>query len=108
MTTDIIKIILVDDHSIFLTGLRLMINECSRFKVIGEASNGQEFLDLLQEMKPDVVFVAAGGTPTMPDIPGINRSNVISGGELHRRLKFFLRFFGPDTLRWLSRFYMPM
>jgi 2,4-dienoyl-CoA reductase (NADPH2) len=62
----------------------------------------------ITQLKPDVVFVAAGGTPTMPDIPGINRSNVISGGELHRRLKFALRFFGPDTLRSLSSLYMPI
>ena len=55
--TDIIKIILVDDHPIFLKGLRLMINECSRFKVIGEASNGQEFLELLTEMTPDIILI---------------------------------------------------
>jgi 2,4-dienoyl-CoA reductase (NADPH2) len=65
-------------------------------------------LSVVERIKPDVVFLAAGGTPTVPDIPGINRSNVISGGELHKRLKFFSRFFGPYTLRWLSKFYMPI
>ncbi|KIA90690.1 response regulator [Kaistella jeonii] len=55
--TDIIKIILVDDHTIFLKGLRLMINECSQFKVIGEATNGQEFLQLLTTMTPDLVLI---------------------------------------------------
>jgi 2,4-dienoyl-CoA reductase (NADPH2) len=65
-------------------------------------------LALVEREKPDAVFLAVGGTPVLPDIPGIHRSNVISGGELHNRLKFFLRYFGPDTLRWLSRFYMPI
>jgi 2,4-dienoyl-CoA reductase (NADPH2) len=65
-------------------------------------------LPVINRLKPDVVFVAAGGLPTVPQIPGINRPNVISGGELHRRLKFFSRFFGPYTLRWLSKFYMPI
>ncbi|MBF8455934.1 response regulator transcription factor [Kaistella sp. G5-32] len=55
--TDIIKIILVDDHPIFLKGLRLMINECSQFKVIGEATNGQEFLELLTNLTPDLVLI---------------------------------------------------
>lgn len=59
-------------------------------------------------LKPDVVFLAAGGLPTVPDIKGIDRSNVISGAELHKRLKFFSRFFKPETLRSLSRFYMPI
>ncbi|MBH1959892.1 MAG: response regulator transcription factor [Flavobacteriia bacterium] len=54
--TDIIKIILADDHAIFLKGLRMMVNECSNFKVIGEASNGQELLDLLDQMNPDVIL----------------------------------------------------
>ena len=54
--TDIIKIILVDDHAIFLKGLRMMVNECNNFKVIGEASNGRELLDLLSHMTPDVVL----------------------------------------------------
>jgi 2,4-dienoyl-CoA reductase (NADPH2) len=70
---------------------------------------GQEAdLSTVEREKPDVVFLAAGGTPALPDIRGIAGSNVISGGELHRRLKFFLRFFGSDTLRWLSKFYMPI
>jgi 2,4-dienoyl-CoA reductase (NADPH2) len=65
-------------------------------------------LSLIDRTKPDVVFLAAGGIPTVPEIPGIDRSNVISGAELHKRLKFFSRFFGPYTLRWLSKFYMPI
>ena len=65
-------------------------------------------LAVVERLNPDVVFFAAGGTPTVLGIPGIDRSNVIIGAELHRRVKFFLRFFSPETLRWLSKFYMPI
>ena len=65
-------------------------------------------LSIIESIKPDVVYLAAGGTPIVPEIPGINRSKVISGAELHRMMKFFLRFFGPKILRWLSKFYMPI
>jgi 2,4-dienoyl-CoA reductase (NADPH2) len=65
-------------------------------------------LPVIRNTKPDVVFLATGGIPVVPEIPGIDRPNVISGAQLHRRLKFFLRFFGPKTLRWLSQFYMPI
>jgi 2,4-dienoyl-CoA reductase (NADPH2) len=65
-------------------------------------------LSVVEKLRPDVVVVAAGGIPTVPEIPGIDGSNVVSGGDLHRKLKFFLRFFGPETLRWLSSFYMPI
>jgi 2,4-dienoyl-CoA reductase (NADPH2) len=63
---------------------------------------------LVEKIKPDVVFVAAGGVPVVPKISGIERSNVVNGAELHRRLKFFLKFFKPETLRSLTKFYMPI
>jgi 2,4-dienoyl-CoA reductase (NADPH2) len=62
----------------------------------------------IMKMKPDVVIVATGGAPAVPKITGIDRPNVINGADLHRRLKFFLRFFEPETLRSLSRYYMPI
>ena len=65
-------------------------------------------LSAVDRLKPDVVFVAAGGVPTLPDIPGIRRSNAVSGAELHKKVKFFSRFLGPYTLRRLSKLYMPI
>jgi 2,4-dienoyl-CoA reductase (NADPH2) len=65
-------------------------------------------LSTVDALKPDAVFLATGGTSTVPPIPGIDRPNVVSGSVLHRRLKFLLRFFRPETLRSLTRFYMPV
>jgi 2,4-dienoyl-CoA reductase (NADPH2) len=65
-------------------------------------------ISTIEEIKPDVVILATGGTPTIPEIAGINRPNVISGADLHRRLKRYLRFFRPNTLRRLTRFSMPI
>jgi 2,4-dienoyl-CoA reductase (NADPH2) len=64
--------------------------------------------NLVQELKPDVVIVATGGAPNPPDIPGIERSVVISGTGLHDRLKSVLRFVRPNTLRSLTKFYLPV
>jgi 2,4-dienoyl-CoA reductase (NADPH2) len=65
-------------------------------------------LSVVDKIKPDVVFLATGGTSTVPKIPGIDRPNVVNGTELHRRLKFALKFFKPETLRKLTKFYMPL
>lgn len=54
---NILKILLVDDHAIFLKGLSMMLNEFSEFKVIGEAGNGQEFLTILDQILPDIVLM---------------------------------------------------
>jgi len=63
---------------------------------------------IIEEIKPDVVILATGGTPTIPEITGINNRSVISGKDLHRLLKSYLRFMGPKTLRWLTKFFMPI
>jgi 2,4-dienoyl-CoA reductase (NADPH2) len=62
----------------------------------------------IEQLKPDAVIIAGGGVPALPDIPGINRPNVVSNASLHRKLKFYLRFFRPQTLRWLTKFYLPV
>jgi 2,4-dienoyl-CoA reductase (NADPH2) len=63
---------------------------------------------VIEEMKPDVLILATGGTAALPEIPGIQGSNVVSNADLHRMLKFFLRFFGPATLRHLTKIWMPL
>jgi 2,4-dienoyl-CoA reductase (NADPH2) len=63
---------------------------------------------VVEEIKPDVVILATGGIPTLPDIPGINGRNVVSTIKLHRSLKIYLRFLGPRFLRWLTKFWMPL
>jgi 2,4-dienoyl-CoA reductase (NADPH2) len=62
----------------------------------------------IRNVKPDAVILATGGVPTVPKITGINNRNVMSGADLHGKMKFFLRFFRPETLRSLSRFYLPV
>lgn len=63
---------------------------------------------VIEEVKPDVLIIATGGTHNIPEIPGINRRNVVTSRALHRKLKSYLRFFGPRVLRWLTKFWMPL
>ena len=67
------KIILVDDHTLFRNGLKLLINNTPNFRVIAEASNGKEFIDLLsKEEKPDVVLLDIA----MPEMDGIEAAAI--------------------------------
>jgi 2,4-dienoyl-CoA reductase (NADPH2) len=63
---------------------------------------------LIEKIKPDVVIFATGGIATVPQIPGIDSPNVIRNTDLHRMLKFFLKFTGPKILRSLTKFWMPI
>jgi DNA-binding NarL/FixJ family response regulator len=51
------NIIIVDDHKIFRQGLKSIITFENIATVIGEASNGLEFLELLSRQKPDLVLM---------------------------------------------------
>ena len=51
------KIIIVDDHLIFRQGLKSIITSENIATVIGEASNGIEFMELISKQKPDLVLM---------------------------------------------------
>jgi 2,4-dienoyl-CoA reductase (NADPH2) len=74
-----------------------------------ETKLGQEVDSaLIEQLKPDVVIVATGGTLAVPEISGIDNKNVVTTPALHRRVKPFLRLFGPRVLGWLTRFWLPI
>jgi len=50
-------IIIVDDHQIFRQGIKSIISLENIATVIGEASNGEDFLELLAHKKPDLVLL---------------------------------------------------
>lgn len=51
------KIIIVDDHSLFREGIKLLIENEGVGQVIAEAENGQVFLDLLENHTPDLIIM---------------------------------------------------
>ena len=61
----------------------------------------------VDEIKPDVVVLATGGAPALPEVPGLDRPNVIKSGDLYGTLKFHLRLLGPKKLRDLTKLWMP-
>ena len=67
-----INIFIVDDHEIFRTGLKTQLNEIKNYKVTGEAANGKEFLSLLENKTPDIVFMDI----KMPEINGIEATKI--------------------------------
>jgi DNA-binding NarL/FixJ family response regulator len=64
---DKIRIIIADDHQLFRNGLKLLLNSFSDFEVTGEASNGEEFLSLLQTIPVDIALMDI----SMPGMDGI-------------------------------------
>lgn len=60
-------VFIVDDHSIFRNGFKLLLNKIKDVIVVGEASSGKSFLTLLDCFTPDLVFMDIN----MPELDGI-------------------------------------
>lgn len=71
---EIAKVIIVDDHVIFRKGLTTILNEIDFVKVVGEASNGNELLDLLKKQSADVILMDI----KMPVMDGVEATRKVS------------------------------
>lgn len=67
-----VRVILVDDHDFYRKTLRMIINSFEDCEVIGEASNGLEFLELFRNKIVDVVFMDI----KMPRMNGIKATQI--------------------------------
>lgn len=52
-----IRIVIAGDHRLFRAGLRLMLSEEESIEIVGEAANGIQALDIIADLKPDVVLL---------------------------------------------------
>ncbi|MCT6880566.1 MAG: response regulator transcription factor [Commensalibacter sp.] len=57
MTDNKIKILLVDDHTLFRSGLRFLLETQKNFEIVGEASDGLEGIKLVEALHPDIVLL---------------------------------------------------
>lgn len=69
---DTLKIIIVDDHEFFRNGLKMVVNRLKYAQVVGEASNGKEFIELQKEKNADLVLLDI----QMPIMNGIEASEI--------------------------------
>ncbi|MCK9376122.1 MAG: response regulator transcription factor [Syntrophobacterales bacterium] len=61
------RIILADDHPLIRQGIKKFLSEIPSIKVIGEAANGRELLEILNKSTPNLVILDIG----LPDLDGI-------------------------------------
>lgn len=52
-----IRIILIDDHNLFRSGIKALLSRQENFEIIGEAADGLSGVKLVEQMKPDIVLL---------------------------------------------------
>lgn len=72
-----IRIVVVDDHALFRSGLISLLADMPEFQIVGEAGNGREALDVIRRTKPDLVLLDVN----MPIMGGVEAVRAIKGGE---------------------------
>jgi DNA-binding NarL/FixJ family response regulator len=73
-----IRLVLADDHRLFRQGLRQICETVGGFEVVGEAENGQEAVDLVYELEPDVILMDIN----MPVLDGVQATTLITESGL--------------------------
>ncbi|HUG01305.1 MAG TPA: response regulator transcription factor [Longimicrobiales bacterium] len=71
--TDELRVLLVDDHAILRAGLHALLDAEADLRVVGEAGSGEEAIDLLPHVKPDVVVMDI----SMPGMGGVEATRRI-------------------------------
>jgi len=68
------KILLADDHTIFRAGLRALLEGESGMQIVGEAANGEEAVDQVRKLRPDIVVMDL----SMPTMNGLDATRRIA------------------------------
>src|SRR5512146_1356097 len=68
-----IRLLLVDDHQVVRSGLRMLLGNESDVEIVGDAGTGKEALEAVRQFKPNVVLMDIG----LPDISGIDATRMI-------------------------------
>ena len=69
-----IKIIIADDHILIRKAIKSLLQNVEDFVIVGEAENGEEAINRVNELAPDIVIMDI----SMPGLNGIEATKIIS------------------------------
>lgn len=75
MTSDLIRVVLADDHAIVRAGLKAVLGSARDIDVVGEASNGKEAIALTERLHPDVIVMDL----SMNEMDGMTATKTLAG-----------------------------
>lgn len=92
--SDIIRVIIVDDHPIVRNGISLFLETLDDIECVGQADSGRKAIRLCDEVEPDVVLMDM----VMPDIDGVEATRTIRQTHPHIQIIALTSFENEDAV----------
>ena len=86
--TQLIKVLIVDDHAIVRKGIRALLATEPNIQVLGEAKDGREAIAEVERLRPDVILMDL----VMPEMDGIEAIRQITGRQPGSRILVLTSF----------------
>ena len=86
--SNIISVVLADDHEIVRNGIKQMLESENTIKVVGEASNGREAVALVMQLQPDVLITDI----SMPEMTGIEAASELVAKKANTKILMLSMF----------------
>lgn len=93
------RILIVDDNSRVRTALRLCIQMNPSWEVCGEAANGKDAVEMVQQLDPDVVLLDYA----MPTMNGLEAARAITSVSSRQPVMILFTMFGSHELTALAQ-----
>lgn len=68
-----IRLLLLDDHAVVRSGLRMLLENESDVEIVGEAGTARQGLEIVARLKPDLILMDIG----LPDLSGIEATREV-------------------------------
>jgi DNA-binding NarL/FixJ family response regulator len=83
-----VKILIVDDHRVVIEGIKSSLQEHPEFEVVGEAVDGQQAVEFVKTLKPDIVIMDV----SMPNLNGIGATRQINQFSPESRIVIYTMY----------------
>ena len=103
-----IQILLVDDHEIVRSGLRMMLLAEDDLEIVGEVNSGEEALQAVQDLKPDIVLMdvampGIGGIEATRKIKAANADTAVLALTMHEDEQYFFEMLNAGASGYIPK-----
>lgn len=96
MESEIIKLLLADDHHLFRTGIVGIISNVNDFRLLGEATDGDDLIEKYFQLTPDVVIADIA----MPNVSGFDAYREIKKIDPRCKFLFLSMYESPEYIHY--------